>query len=95
MNSNQAIETGNFGSPGRILWPRARLRLVDWNIDRGLKLADIIEFLESANADLILLQEADINARRAHHLNVACEIARKLSPKSSPFRRGLGDGWHW
>jgi len=52
--------------------------VVDWNIDRGLKLADIIEFLENTNADLILLQEAGINARRTHHLNVACEIAQKL-----------------
>ena len=55
-----------------------RFRLVDWNIDRGLKLAGIIEFLESANADLILLQEADLNAKRTHQLNIAREIAQKL-----------------
>jgi endonuclease/exonuclease/phosphatase family metal-dependent hydrolase len=78
MKFSQEIETGNFGSPGRLFWGRVRLRLVDWNIDRGLKLAGIIHFLESANADLLLLQEADINARRTHHLDVAYEIAQKL-----------------
>ena len=78
MNFGPEIETGNFAPQGRIFWPRARVRLVDWNIDRGLKLAGIVEFLESADADLIMLQEADLNAKRTHQLNIAREIAQKL-----------------
>ena len=78
MNCGQEIETGNFAPQGRIFWPRVRFRLVDWNIDRGLKLAGIIEFLESADPDLILLQEADLNAKRTHQLNITREIAQKL-----------------
>ena len=78
MNFGQEIETGSFAPQGRIFWPRVRVRLVDWNIDRGLKLAGIIEFLESADPDLILLQEADLNAKRTHQLNIAREIAQKL-----------------
>src|SRR5271165_873656 len=78
MNFGQEIETGSFAPQGRIFWPRVRVRLVDWNIDRGLKLAGIIEFLESADPDLILLQEVDLNARRTHRLNIAREIAQKL-----------------
>src|SRR6516225_1375275 len=31
-----------------------------------------------ASADIILLQEADLNARRTHHINVAREIAQTL-----------------
>ena len=49
-----------------------------WNIDRGLKLSAVIEFLAGSKADILLLQEADRNARRTHHTNVAKEIARKL-----------------
>jgi endonuclease/exonuclease/phosphatase family metal-dependent hydrolase len=59
-------------------WPRDSIRVVDWNIDRGLQLPSIIDFLGDANADVFILQEVDINARRTHHLNIAQEIARKL-----------------
>jgi len=78
MSFQQEIETGNFAPHSRPFRANAPFRLVDWNIDRGLKLAGIVDFLESANADLILLQEADLNARRTHHLHIAREIAQKL-----------------
>jgi len=78
MNSDPEIETGNFAPQSGKFRDRAPFRLIDWNIDRGLKLSGVIEFLESAKADLILLQEVDINAKRTHQLNVACEIAKRL-----------------
>src|SRR5262249_46461383 len=59
-------------------WPRTSVRVVDWNIDRGLKLSKIIDFLGDSNADLFLLQEVDVNAHRTNRLNIAQEIARKL-----------------
>jgi endonuclease/exonuclease/phosphatase family metal-dependent hydrolase len=43
-----------------------------------LRLQKVTEFLASAKADVILLQESDLNARRTHHLNIAKEIAQKL-----------------
>ena len=60
------------------MWPPSSLRIVDWNIDRGLRLPAIIDFLKDMNADVLILQEVDINARRTHRLNIAEEIARKL-----------------
>jgi endonuclease/exonuclease/phosphatase family metal-dependent hydrolase len=78
MNATQEIDIGNFAPPRRVLGPPDSIRVVDWNIDRGLKLCGVIEFLASAKADIILLQEADLNARRTHHRNVTEEIARKL-----------------
>ncbi len=60
------------------MWPPGSIRIVDWNINRGLKLSGIVEFLSSAPADIILLQECDVNARRTHRLNIAQEIARRL-----------------
>jgi endonuclease/exonuclease/phosphatase family metal-dependent hydrolase len=68
----------NFAPARWLSWPRSSIRIVDWNIDRGLQLRSIIDFLENANADVFILQEVDINARRTHRLNIAQEIARKL-----------------
>jgi endonuclease/exonuclease/phosphatase family metal-dependent hydrolase len=74
----QEIETGNFSPPRLVLIPPDSIRVVNWNINRGLRLQGIIEFLASAKADVLLLQESDLNARRTHYLNVAKEIAQKL-----------------
>jgi len=69
---------GNYAARRWNLWPPDALRIVSWNIDRGLRLREVIDFLESAKADILLLQEVDLNARRTHFLNIAEEIARKL-----------------
>ena len=72
------ILTGNFAPFRLLIWPPSSLRIVDWNINRGLQLPALIDFLASTNADILILQEADLNARRTHRLNIAEEIARKL-----------------
>ena len=72
------IETGNFASSRWVLCPPSSLKIVNWNINRGLQLQKVIQFLGSANPDIVLLQECDLNARRTHHLNVAREIAQQL-----------------
>ena len=72
------ILTGNFTPLRLAIWPPSSLRIVDWNIDRGQRLQGIIDFLSSTNADIAILQEADLYARRTHGLNIAEEIARKL-----------------
>ena len=74
----QEIEAGNFAKPRWVLCPPSSIKVVSWNIDRGLQLQRIIAFLASIKADIILLQEADLNARRTHHFNIASEIAQKL-----------------
>jgi endonuclease/exonuclease/phosphatase family metal-dependent hydrolase len=79
MNVMQEIESGNFSVPRWNLFSPDFVRIVSWNIDRGAKLHKVIEFLAGEKADIILLQEADLNARRTHHINVAKEIAQKLA----------------
>ena len=76
--SGPEIETGSFASPQWLLCPASSVKVVCWNINRGLQLPRIIEFLSRSKADILLLQEADLNARRTHHLNIAREIAKKL-----------------
>src|ERR1700730_14462470 len=74
----QEIVTGSFAPRTWRFWPPVRIRVVDWNIDRGEKLSGGIDFLASPNADLLVLQEVDVNTRRARRLNVAEEVARAL-----------------
>jgi len=74
----QEILTGKFAPLPLMLWPPKSLRIVDWNVERGRQLQGITDFLASANADILILQEVDVNARRTHRRNIAEEIARKL-----------------
>jgi endonuclease/exonuclease/phosphatase family metal-dependent hydrolase len=78
MRALEQIETGTFAVPGWLIFPPDSIRVVSWNINRGLRLDRVIEFLAGARTDILLLQEADQNARRTHHINVAREIAQKL-----------------
>ncbi len=71
------IEKGATISSGATKSP-AGIRVVSWNIARGSRLDGIMEFLISADADIIFLQETDRNARRTGHRNVAKEIAQRL-----------------
>ncbi len=69
---------GNFAPWSWHSGPSSTIRVVNWNIDRGLRLPEITEFLASQHADLLTLQEVDLNAKRTHGLNVAEHLARKL-----------------
>ena len=72
------VLAGNFAPCRWHFWPPKAIRVVNWNIDRGLRLPEVADFLASQQADLLTLQEVDLNARRTHNLNVAEELARKL-----------------
>ena len=72
------ILADNFAPLRWRLCPPETIRVVNWNIDRGLNLPGILDFLAPQDADILILQEVDLNARRTHRLNVAEEIARKL-----------------
>jgi endonuclease/exonuclease/phosphatase family metal-dependent hydrolase len=72
------VFVGSFAGREYERRPLQRMRVVNWNIERGLQLPAIVDFLESQNADLLILQEVDLNARRTRRLNVAEEIARRL-----------------
>jgi len=71
----QEIVTGKFAPLKWVLWPPTSVRIVDWNINKGQQLQGIIDFLVGVDADILILQEVDLNARRTYHL---------MSPKRSP-----------
>src|SRR5580704_19288141 len=72
------IVTGNFAPWQWPFWSPQTIRVVNWNIDRGLRLPEVADFLEAQHADVLTLQEVDLNARRTRNRNVAEELARRL-----------------
>jgi endonuclease/exonuclease/phosphatase family metal-dependent hydrolase len=72
------ILTGSFARWRWFLRYPETVRVIDWNIERGLQLPKILDFLASQDADILTLQEVDVNARRTGKQNVAEEIARRL-----------------
>jgi endonuclease/exonuclease/phosphatase family metal-dependent hydrolase len=74
----EEICTGDFRPPSGLANLPPTLCVVNWNLDRGLRFRAIVEFLTAQQADLIILQEVDVNARRTLCLNIAEELARHL-----------------
>ena len=74
----EQLERGSFAPADDALEALNSIRLVNWNINRGLQLDGILDFLTDTSAELIVLQEVDVNARRTHHRNIAREIAHTL-----------------
>jgi endonuclease/exonuclease/phosphatase family metal-dependent hydrolase len=72
------LESGSFLTrPFPCVWPDT-IRIVSWNINRGLHLNGIINFQGASSADLILLQETDISACRTGRLDIPRIIAQAL-----------------
>ena len=76
--SLEHIESGSFASRSSELCTGSLLKVVTWNINRGRHFQHILEFLGNADADLILLQECDLNATRSGDCNVARDLAQEL-----------------
>jgi endonuclease/exonuclease/phosphatase family metal-dependent hydrolase len=72
------VLSGSFALPRLTFWQSNRFRAITWNIDRGLQLEKIIDFLEAQRADVIALQEVDLNARRTGYRNIAENLAKRL-----------------
>ena|SRR5271165_903934 len=72
------VISGGFGSGRRQPCSRDHIRVLNWNIERGLQFPAILDFLRAAEADVILLQEVDLNVRRTEYRDVARELARAL-----------------
>ncbi len=72
---------GNDGGLGlrRSTRPPESLRVVSWNIERGLQFPKVLEFVRSIDADLLLLQEVDLNARRTQRRDIAYELGQALN----------------
>ena len=69
------------GEPSRTVWPLAPdrpLRIVTWNIERGVKFEAVQSVLQELDADVVLLQEVDRFCARSDDRDVARELALHL-----------------
>lgn len=68
------------GEPDRVATPEPQgtLRVVTWNIEQGVRFDDIAQHLQRMNADVVLLQEADIACHRSGYRNVPRDLAHAL-----------------
>jgi endonuclease/exonuclease/phosphatase family metal-dependent hydrolase len=57
---------------------RRPLRIVTWNIERGVRLQKIVTTLKALEPDIVLLQEVDRYCKRSGNLDVARELGRLL-----------------
>lgn len=55
-----------------------RLKIIQWNIERGYKLPEILKILKKLDADIVGLQELDINCGRSGNVDTVAIIAEKL-----------------
>jgi endonuclease/exonuclease/phosphatase family metal-dependent hydrolase len=72
---------GEPGDAGEADTPRPEhhpLRIVTWNIERGVRFDRIAAALDAMDADVILLQEVDRSCNRSGGRDVARELARRL-----------------
>ena len=51
------------------------IRVLNWNIERGLRLPAVMDFINRRQPDICILQEVDFNARRTSRLDVADFLA--------------------
>lgn len=56
----------------------SEIRIIQWNIERGMNLIGIIKELKKLNADILIIQEIDIECERSKRVNCLKEIAAKL-----------------
>lgn len=90
------------GGTVRTPHPGGSVRVVCWNIERGVQFDGIRRYLEQQNPDLALLQEADWEAQRSRGRRVAEELGGLLGMEwvFAPEFRELGqriqgrDAWH-
>ena len=58
--------------------PLNAIRVLNWNIDRGLRLPAVMDFIGRQRPDICILQELDLNARRTLRIDVADFLAANL-----------------
>jgi endonuclease/exonuclease/phosphatase family metal-dependent hydrolase len=69
------VMSGNVMAPHTI---GRELRILDWNIDKGKRLDNIVQTIREHEPDLVLIQEVDYGAKRTGQKNVTEELAKAV-----------------
>ena len=55
-----------------------QIRVLNWNIERGLRLTRVMDFIGRQQPDICIFQEVDLNAKRTGKLDVANVVAAEF-----------------
>ena len=74
----ELVINNDYLEPNKDINKITSLKIIQWNIERGYKIDLIISDLIKQNADILLLQEIDIDCERSNHINCLTILAQKL-----------------
>jgi len=60
---------------------KPEVKMLSWNIERGYKVDEQIDYLKQTNPDIICLQEVDWDCERTGNQNIALKIAKEAKYK--------------
>ena len=58
--------------------PPKQMRVLNWNIERGLRLPAVMDFVGSQQPDICIFQEVDLNAKRTGRRDIAYLLAARF-----------------
>lgn len=73
-----SILSGAYAPFWEVLFPPRKVKILNWNINRGLKLPEIVDFVEEQQPDLCIFQEVDLHTRRTGGKDVANVVASRF-----------------
>jgi endonuclease/exonuclease/phosphatase family metal-dependent hydrolase len=79
MMQIEALHCVETGPPATASLPlTAPAKIVSWNIERGYRVADVVEHIGATDPDVVLLCEVDLGMARTGQRHIAREIAEPL-----------------
>ena len=78
QSKKEKAQYTGLGKNSDFLSADGTLKIIQWNIERGYKLDGILRDLKNIDADILIVQELDINCKRSGFVNVPEMIAKTL-----------------
>jgi endonuclease/exonuclease/phosphatase family metal-dependent hydrolase len=69
------VLSGEYAASSAATAARREIRVLNWNINRGLKLPGVMDFISRQQPDVCIFQEVDLHAKRTARQDVANVVA--------------------
>jgi endonuclease/exonuclease/phosphatase family metal-dependent hydrolase len=72
------ILSGEYAASTEATAAPKEIKILNWNINRGLRLPEVMDFVSRERPDLCIFQEVDLNAKRTGRQDVAKVVASRF-----------------
>ncbi len=72
------VLTGQCAASSAAVATTREIKILNWNINRGLRLSEVMDFVSQERPDLCIFQEVDLNAKRTGRRDVAKVVASRF-----------------